>query len=185
MERMEREQFFTRLAALDEPRLRKALWNLYWRGSAGVRQRIEAELEPDAPRPRRKEPEPIDPDATLGEVRDFVALARAGAYLGGDRRVLPRERPRWRFTFQQLATDAGRALADDDISPGAEAMVLLIDLAQELRDYDYFRSEDPIEAARFVVSDEVSLLWSQLRDRLSFAGFVQSAPPQLIRWQSQ
>jgi hypothetical protein len=27
----------------------------------------------------------------------------------------------------------------------------LIDLACEMRDYDYFRSEDPVEAARFVV----------------------------------
>ncbi len=90
MDRMDREQFFARLGALDEERLKKALWNLYWRGTATIRQRIEAELDPDGPRPRRKEPEPADPEGTLDEVRDFVALARSGAYLAGDRRVRPR-----------------------------------------------------------------------------------------------
>ena len=46
MQRMDRAQFFGRLAGLDEERLRKALWNVYWRGSAVMRQRIEAELDP-------------------------------------------------------------------------------------------------------------------------------------------
>ncbi len=184
MNRMDREQFFARLGALDEEHVRKALWNLYWRGTATVRQRIEAELEPEGRPPRRKEPEPVDPEGTLDEVRDFVALARAGAYLGGDRRVLPRERTRWRFTFQRLVKDVERALDDDDVSAGAEAMALLIDLAQETRGYEYFRSEDPIEAARVVVSDEVSLLWSRVSDRLGFAELARSASPQLIRWES-
>ena len=40
MERMNREQFFARLASLDERRLQKALWNLYWRGPAPFRARI-------------------------------------------------------------------------------------------------------------------------------------------------
>jgi hypothetical protein len=131
MDRMHREQFFARMADLDEERLKKALWNLYWRGTATVRQRIEAELEPDGPRPRRKEPAAADPDGTLSEVREFVALARSGAYLAGDRRVSPRDRTRWRFTFQQLVKDTGLALRDDEIAAGAEAMGLLIDLAQE------------------------------------------------------
>ncbi|MDA8039292.1 MAG: hypothetical protein M0Z69_09065 [Actinomycetota bacterium] len=185
MDRMDREQFFARLVALDEERLKKALWNLYWRGTATVRQRIEAELDPDGPRPRRKEPEPVDPEGILDEVCDFVALARSGAYLAGDRRVSPRERTRWRFTFQRLVKDAERALSDDDLSAGAEAMTLLLDLAQEMRDYDYFRSEDPIEAARVVVSDEVSLLWSRVLDRLGCAEFARSAAPQLVRWESK
>ncbi len=185
MDRMDREQFFARLGALDEERLKKALWNLYWRGTATIRQRIEAELDPDGPRQRRKEPEPADPEGTLDEVRDFVALARSGAYLAGDRRVRPRERTRWRFTFQRLVKDAERALADDDLSAGAEAMALLLDLAQEMRGYDYFRSEDPIEAARVVVSEEVSLLWSRVMDRVGFAEFARSAAPQLVRWESE
>src|SRR6266568_3809912 len=37
IERMNREDFYARLAALDEERLKKALWNLYWRGAAPVR----------------------------------------------------------------------------------------------------------------------------------------------------
>jgi hypothetical protein len=185
MDRMDREQFFARMADLDEERLKKALWNLYWRGAAAVRQRIEAELEPDGPRPRRKEPVAADPDGTLGEVREFVALARSGAYLAGDRRVSPRERTRWRYTFQRLVKETELALRDDEIAAGAEAMGLLIDLAQEMRGYDYFRSEDPIEAARVVVSDEVALLWSRILDRSGFAEFALSAAPQLIRWESE
>jgi hypothetical protein len=39
--RMNREEFFAKLAPLDEDRLRKVLWNLYWRGPASVRERIE------------------------------------------------------------------------------------------------------------------------------------------------
>jgi len=185
MDRMDREQFFARLAALDEERVKKALWNLYWRGTATVQQRIEAELEPDGPRPRRKEPEPADPDGTLDAVCQFVALARSGAYLAGDRRVSPRERTRWRFTFQRLVKDTELALRDDDIAAGTEAMGLIIDLAQEMHGYDYFRSEDPIEAARVVVSDEVTLLWSRILDRFGFAEFARSAAPQLIRWESE
>src|SRR5437867_3083022 len=157
MDRMDRAQFFARLAPLDEEHLRKTLWTLYWRGTAAVRQRIEAELEPGRTRPR-VEPERIDPDSILGEVRDFVALARAGAYIAGDRRVSPKQRTRWRFTFRQLLADARTALLTDDGTAGATALEALLDLAREVRDVDYFRSDDPIEAAKIVVSDEVALL---------------------------
>lgn len=160
--RMERDQFFARLGVLGEERVQKALWNLYWRGNAEVRRLIEAELQHGGPRPRRTE-EPIDPVAD--EVRKFVELARSGAYLGRDRRVSPRERTRWRFTFQRLVKDSERSLRDEDLSPGAAAMELLHDLSQQARGYNYFRSEDPIEAARIVVSDEVALLWSQVLER--------------------
>jgi hypothetical protein len=44
---MDRDQFFAKLAVLDEDRLKKVLWNLYWRGSAPMRERIEAQLDPD------------------------------------------------------------------------------------------------------------------------------------------
>src|SRR5262249_12546141 len=69
MKRMDREEFFGKLAPLDEERLRKALWNLYWRGSAGMRERIEAELDPDL-RGRRQRPakKSIDSDWVLCEV---------------------------------------------------------------------------------------------------------------------
>jgi len=106
MERMDREEFFERLSVLDEARLKKALWNLYWRGAAPMRQRIEAELDPDGLHRQRAAAEVVDPKWTLSEVREFVGLARSGAYLAGDRRVSPRERTRWRFTFRRLVKDA-------------------------------------------------------------------------------
>src|SRR5262245_50876977 len=94
--RMDREQFFGLLATLDEQRPKKALWNLYWRGSAAMRQRIEAEIHPDTPdRRKRQAAASADPQLLLDEARELVALARAGAYLGGDRRVSPRQRSRW------------------------------------------------------------------------------------------
>lgn len=184
---MNREQFFAKLAALDEEGLKKALWNLYWRGSATVRERIETEVDPKTREQRvRRAPEVVDPHWVLGEVQDFVGLARSGAYLGGDRRVTPRERPRWRFTFQRLVTDAQRALdSDDDVDVAASAVELLIELAGETRAFDYFRSEDPMEAARFVVSDAVALLWGRVRDHHGFEEFAVRTAPQLIRWESK
>lgn len=183
--RMNREQFFAKLATLDEERLKKALWNLYWRGSAGVRERIEFELDGDQRNRRQRLPrEAVDPHWVLGEVREFVALARSGAYIGGDRRVSPRERTRWRFTFGRLVTEAQGALPADDVATAATAVEELIDFACEMRGYDYFRSEDPLEAARFVVSDAVALLWAKVRDGCGFAAFADRAAPQLIRWES-
>lgn len=184
---MDRQEFFGKLAPLDEERLRKALWNLYWRGSAAMRERIEAELDPEArgPRPQR-ESGSFDADLVLHAVQEFVALARSGAYMAGDRRVSRQERSRWRFTFQSLVADAREALAAPrGIPTGAAAVEQLIDLANEAHDHDYFHSDDPVEAARFVVSDAVALLWSTLMGEFGFAGFAERAAPQLIRWESR
>jgi hypothetical protein len=187
--RMNREQFFGQQATLDEQRLKKALWNLYWRGSAATRERIEVEIDPDQQaRGTRLASNPADPQQLLSEVREFVALARSGAYMAGDRRVSPRERTRWRFTFQRLITDAQaglRAVDTEDAGIAATALAQLIDLACELREYDYFHSEDPMEAARFVVSDAAALLWATLHAHYGFAGFAERAAPQLIRWESR
>jgi hypothetical protein len=184
--RMNREQFFGQLATLDEQRLKKALWNLYWRGAAATRERIEAEIGPDQhDRGKRPSKEPADPQQLLGEVGEFVALARSGAYMAGDRRVSPRERTRWRLTFKRLVTDAQDGLRAQDTAAAAAAMEQLIDLACEMRDYEYFHSEDPMEAAGFVVSDAVALLWGRLQAHYGFAGFAQRAAPQLIRWESR
>ncbi|GAA1971824.1 hypothetical protein [Amycolatopsis minnesotensis] len=183
MNRMNREEFFAKLTGLDEERLKKALWNLYWRGNATVRERIETELEPDTP--KRTAKPTVTPDAVLAEVREFVPLAKSGAYLGGDRRVSPKERTRWRFTFQRLVSGAQTALAAEDPDPGIAAMELLIDLACETRDYDHFRSEEPLEAARFVVSDALERLWDRLRQAHGFDRFAESAAAHLVRWESQ
>jgi hypothetical protein len=183
---MNREQFFGQLAALDEQRLKKALWNLYWRGSAALRERIEAEIDPDQNgHSRRRSKEPADPEQVLDEVRDFAALARSGAYMAGDRRVSPRERSRWRLTFKRLVSDAQDGLRAQDTAAAATALEQLIDLACETRDYEYFHSEDPMEAAGFVVSDAVALLWGWLQARHGFSDFAQRAAPQLIRWESR
>jgi hypothetical protein len=117
------------------------------------------------------------------EVAEFVALARSGAYLAGDRRVSPTERTRWRFTFQRLSADAQRALRDPE--PEHAAAEQLIDLVCKVRGYHYFCSEDPVEAARLVVSDVVALLWAILLDRFGFPGFAEQAAPQLVRWESR
>jgi hypothetical protein len=183
---MNREQFFGKLATFDEESLRKALWNVYWRGSAVMRQRIELELDGDRRDRRQRLPkEPVDPHWVLGEVRRFVALARSGAYIGGDRRVSPQERTRWRFTFRRLVTDAQAARQAGSVATAATALEELIDFACEMRGYDYFRSEDPVEAARFVVSDAVALLWGKAREEDGFAAFAERAAPQLIRWESR
>jgi len=187
MKRMDRKEFFGALAPLDDERLRKALWNLYWRGSAAMRERIEAELDPEAQGHRQRvENRVVDPDSVLREVQVFVALARSGAYIAGDRRVSRQERTRWRFTFQRLVADAREAmLSPGGVPLGAAAVEQLIDLAGEAKDYDYFHSEDPVEAARFVVSDAVALLWSRLISEYGFAGFAERAAPHLIRWESR
>jgi hypothetical protein len=184
--RMNREEFFTKLAPLDQGQLRKALWNLYWRGSAAMRQRIEVELDP-AGQARRKQAaaEPPDPGLVLDEVCEFAELARAGAYIAGDRRVPPKERTRWRVTFRRLAGDAQLALRAEDPGPAEEALALIIGLACEMKDSQYFRSEDPVEAARFVVSDAAALLWESVRDRHGFDAFARRAAPQLPLWESR
>ena len=82
LNRTNRDEFFAKLADLDEDRLKKALWNLYWRGPAQVRERIESELDPvqNAVR-KRAAAKPPNPGTVLREVRDFAELARAGAYI--------------------------------------------------------------------------------------------------------
>ncbi len=184
--RMNRDEFFAKLSPLGEDGLRKVLWSLYWRGPAALRERIEAELDP-AERDRRRHEAAAPPDArqVLGEVTAFAEVARAGAYLAGDRRVSPKERTQWRVTFRRLAAGAESALRAEDPGPAEEALALLIDLACETRRLDYFRSEDPMAAAQFVVSDAVALLWETVRDRHGFAVFAERAALHLVRWESR
>src|SRR2546423_130047 len=127
--RMSRDEFFAKLAPLDAEQRGKVLWNLYWRGTAAVRERIEGELDPPE-RERRKQAAdaPPDPGVVLMEVKDFVELAESGAYIAGDRRVSRSERTKWRVTFRRLATEAQSALHAENSSPAEEAMALMIDL---------------------------------------------------------
>jgi hypothetical protein len=186
MERMNREQFYAAMAGLDEERLRKVLWNLYWRGAAPVRERIEAEIAPPDSKLRSRDTSAsVDPDVVLHEVRDFIALARSGAYMAGDRRVSRTERSRWRFTFRRHLANSRQALLGSAGDPAPEALVAVLDFASDLRDYDYFHTEDPVEAAGLVFSDEAALLWGRVLRRSGFEEFSKVAAPQLIRWESR
>lgn len=181
---MNRAEFYEKASQLDEDALHTALWTLYWRGTAHMRERIEAQLDPQqaAKKQQRAQPPP-EPERVRREVREFAELAHSGAYLAGDRRVSPKERSRWRMTFRRLATDAQAALRHEDVVTGATALELLVNLACETRETDLFRSEDPMQAAGFVVSDVVEAMWSRVRDRHGFHAFAQRAARQLIRWE--
>lgn len=184
--RLNKDQFFGKLAELDEAGLKTALWTLYWRGSASIRERIESVIDPRTEAIRKvAAAAPPDADEVLEDVLEFVSLAQSGAYLGGDRRVSPKERSRWRFTFRRLADRARDALAGENVVSAGEAMEALIDLACETKRYDMFRSDDPIEAARFVVSDEASLLWTRLLKEYGLAGLAPRAASQLVRWERE
>ena len=181
---MGKDEFYTRLAALDEERLRKALWNLYWRGAAPLRERIEAETAatPQVPKARSKAEAP-DPEQVGREAAEFVSLVKSGAYMAGDRRVHRTERSRWRVTFRQHVADARAALAAPDPVPAEEALEQLIDLAVTLKSHDYVHSEDPVAAARLVVSDLVADLWVSVLRRCGMAAFADRAMSQLVRWE--
>lgn len=85
---MNRDEFYAAMVPLDDERLREVLWTVYWRGTAQVRERIAEELRPQGqPRVPQKKAAP-DSAEVLAEVTKFVDLARDGAYMGGDRRVL-------------------------------------------------------------------------------------------------
>jgi hypothetical protein len=186
VERLNRGQFQARLGPLDDAAVRKVLWTLYWRGSAVVRQRIETEIAAATP---GRLPVPVAPAPTIdaedvrAQVEEFAALARKGAYLAGDRRVSPKQRTRWRYIFRDLFADARLALAADDPMPAAQAMATLVDIACETGGLDYFRSEDPVEAAKIVISDEVGAMWRRVREHVGLSVFAKLAAPQLTRWE--
>lgn len=183
--RMNRDEFYAAMAPLDETRLRKALWTVYWRGTAQVRERIEDELRPpEQPKVKPKKQVP-DPAAILAEVTEFAELAKSGAYMAGDRRVHHTERSKWRFTFKRLVTEALAALAASEPGPAQEAIGKIIDLAIEMKSRDYFHSDDPVEAAKFVVSDAVAALWDSILRHDGVAAFTRRVPAQLIRWEQE
>ena len=181
---MNRDGFYAAMAPHDDARLRNILWTVYWRGNAQLRERIEDELRPqDQPKvkPKKELPDPID---VLAEVTTFVGLAKDGAYMAGDRRVHHTERSKWRYTFRRLVADALAALAADDPAPARQAVAKIVDLACDMKRYDYFHSDDPVEAAKFVVSEAVAALWESVLRHDGFAAFADTGPEQLIRWEA-
>jgi hypothetical protein len=183
--RMNRDEFYTAMTACDDARIRKILWTLYWRGNAQLRERIEDELHsPEQPKAKPGKELP-DPDTVLDAVTTFVKLAKDGAYMAGDRRVHRTERSKWRLTFRRLAGDALAGLQADDPGPAQQAVAEMVDLACDVKSYDYFHSDDPVEAAKFVVSDAVAVLWESVLRRDGFAAFARRVPEQLIRWEAE
>ncbi len=182
--RMNRDEFYTAMAPCDDARLRKLLWTLYWRGNVQLRERIEDELRPPEQPKVKPGKERPDPGAVLEEVTTFVKLAEDGAYMAGDRRVHHTERSKWRLTFRRLAGSALAALHADDPGPAQQAVAAIVDLACDMKDSDYFHSDDPVEAAKFVVSDAVAALWESVLRHDGFAAFARRVPDQFIRWES-
>jgi hypothetical protein len=80
--------------------------------------------------------------------------------------------------------DARQVLLAGTGDPDSAALVAILDFASDLRDYDYFHTEDAVEAAGLVVSDEVALLWGRVLRRSGFPEFAKVAAPQLVRWES-
>ena len=183
--RFDRTAFHAKVAALDADTLRKMLWNLYWRGPAALRERIEDALDPAESKSRQRVRNNVDGEELTDDVMRFVTLARSGAYIGGTREVSRQERTKWRVTCKRLVDDATALLRGIDLEHGAAAIEALIDLLHETQDYNYFRSEDPVAAARVVVSETVQTLWNARLKRQGLAAFAGSAAPQLIRWESR
>ena len=104
--------------------------------------------------------------------------------MAGDRRVHHTERSKWRHTFRGLVADALAALHADDPAPAQRAVGKMVDLACDMRGYDYFHSDDPVEAAKFVVSDAVAVLWESVLRHEGPAAFASRVPEQLIRWEA-
>ncbi len=114
----------------------------------------------------------------------FVKLAKDGAHMAGNRRVHHTERSKWRLRFRRLAGDALAALQADDAGPAQQAVAEMVDLACDMKSYDYFHSDDPVEAAKFVVSDAAAALWESVLRHDGFAAFARCVPEQLIRWEA-
>ena len=181
---MNRDGFYAAMAPHDDACLRKILWTVYWRGNAQLRERIEDELRPQDQRKVKPKKELADPVDVLAEVTTFVELAKDGAYMAGDRRVHHTERSKWRYTFRRLVADALAALAANDPAPAQQSVAKIVDLACDMKRYDYFHSDDPVEAAKFVVSEAVAALWESVLRNDGFAAFADCVPEQLIRWEA-
>ena len=95
------------------------------------------------------------------------------------------ERSRWRLTFRRLADDALAALQADDPGPAQQAVAEIVDLAREMKSCDYFHSDDPVEAAKFVVSDAVAGLWESVLRHDGFAAFARPRTGAAIRWEAE
>ena len=181
--RMDKTAFLKALEGRSPEDLRTLLWTAYWRGTTPMRERIEELLAPQEAAVKRAAEAQVDPDLCLDEVMTFCERARNGDYLRGARDLGRKEVTGWRFTLRRLFDEACRLLQQNDIEEGSEALERLLDFTCELKGYNYFRSEDQVEAAKIVVSDRIEALWLAQIHQQGFAVFIQKAPAQLLRWE--
>jgi hypothetical protein len=183
-DRLSKDEFYAKVGDLDEERLRKALWNVYWRGSAQVRERIEDQITPETTRPKPSDGPPA-PERILRDVREFCALAYKGAFIGAPAKGMnPRRRSQWRHEFRRHYKAADEAMTAGS-DAGAEAVEAIIALAVHCGTYDTFASREPLETAKFVVSDAVERLWRNTFKRHGFEAFAARSTGQLIAWEAE
>lgn len=183
-DRLSKDEFYAKVGALDEERLRKALWNVYWRGSAQVRERIEDQIAPETARPKPSDGPPA-PDLVLRDVREFCALAYKGAFIGAPAKGMnSKRRSQWRHEFRRHYKAADEAMTAGS-DAGAEAVEAIIALAVHCGSYDTFASQEPLETAKFVVSDAVERLWRNTLERRGFTVFAERSAGQFIAWEAE
>lgn len=184
MAHMDKVAFLEKIGGRSSEELRTLLWTAYWRGTAAARERIEALLNPQEAIQKRETNAWVDPEECLQEVERFVTRARDGDYLRGARDLGRKEVSGWRLTFRRLFNDSTRILQQPDTADDARSLVYLLEFTHDLKDWVYFRTEDPVEAAKIVFSDRVEALWISRIEQAGFGAFLTEAPAQLIRWEN-
>ena len=76
------------------------------------------------------------------------------------------------------------ALQAADPGKAQQAVAEMVDLACEMKSYDCFHPDDPVEAARFVVSDAVAVLGESVLRQDGVPAVARRVPEQLIRWEA-
>ena len=130
---------------------------------------------------RRAAVMPPDPASVLLRSASSPSWPWACAYLAGDRGSRPGD-VALAVHLRRLAADALAALRAEDLASAEEAMALVIDLACDA-EVRLPRSEDPMEAAKFVVSDAAAALWNRAR-AARLRRFAATAAVELPRWES-
>lgn len=75
-------------------------------------------------------------------------------------------------------------MSGPDVEVAGEALSIMVDLACEADGTHYFRSDDPVEAAGFVVSDALTMYWSKVRQEFGMDSMLKLAVGHLLRWES-
>ena len=123
---MHKDEFHAKIAPLDKDKIKKILWELYWRGSKDLRQRIETLLDPE--KHKKRVPELPDREK-LCKMSSILLLWQALVRTWPE--VMRCLVMRWLVTFGKLFKNTGLLLTHGDMEYGAPVMEKLIDLACE------------------------------------------------------